>query len=78
MTRRSTGAEENMNQRLFEDLAVPGDAEHGKSPGSERSQGALRVLEPNRAQVQLRASDLESLAHDHHARLVWSDVERQN
>jgi transposase len=36
------------------------------------------VLEPNRKQVELRASDLESLlAEDHRARLVWGYVERQ-
>jgi transposase len=37
------------------------------------------VQEPNRAQVELRASDLESLlGEDHRARLVWGYVERQN
>ena len=46
---------------------------------SKRSQGAPRVLRPNRAQVELRACDLESLlAEDHRARLVWGYVERQD
>lgn len=38
-----------------------------------------RVLRPNRDQLQLRPSDLESLlAEDHPARLVWAYVERQD
>lgn len=37
------------------------------------------MLEPNRAQVELRASALESLlGEEHRARLVWGYVERQN
>ena len=44
----------------------------------KRGQGAPRVLEPNRKQIELRASDLESLlGEDHRARLVWGYVERQ-
>jgi transposase len=36
-------------------------------------------LEPNRTQIELRASDLESLlAEDHRARLVWGYVVRQD
>jgi transposase len=36
------------------------------------------LLQPNRNQIELRASDLESLlAEDHRARLVWGYVERQ-
>jgi transposase len=38
-----------------------------------------RVLVPNRGQMELRASDLESLlAEGHRARLVWAYVERQD
>lgn len=38
-----------------------------------------RLLQPNRLQVELRASDLESLLEqDHRARLVWGYVERQD
>ena len=40
---------------------------------------AARVLLPNRNQLELRASDLESLVPPgHRARLVWGYVERQN
>ncbi|MCW8193150.1 IS5/IS1182 family transposase, partial [Verminephrobacter eiseniae] len=38
-----------------------------------------RVQEPNRLQVELRASDLDSLLPaDHRARLVWRYVEQQD
>lgn len=38
-----------------------------------------RVLLPNRAQVELRASDLESLLPEgHRARIVWAYVERSD
>lgn len=38
-----------------------------------------RLLQPDRLQVELRASDLESLLEpDHRARLVWGYVERQD
>ncbi len=38
-----------------------------------------RLLQPNRLQVELRASDLEPLLEqDHRARLVWGYVERQD
>lgn len=40
---------------------------------------AVRVLLPNRRQMEFRASDLESLLpQGHHARIVWSYVERQD
>ena len=43
------------------------------------SQAAPRRLEPNRSQIELRASDLESLLpQDHRARLVWGYVVRQD
>lgn len=67
---------------LFEDLPVVDEraaaaAAHARAVG--KRQGAPRVLEPNRAQIELRASDLESLLpEDHRARLVWGYVERQD
>jgi len=43
------------------------------------SRNRARVLVPNRKQMELRASDLESLlAEGHRARLVWAYVERQD
>jgi transposase len=46
---------------------------------ARRSLGAPRLLEPNRRQIELRASDLESLLpEDHRARLVWGYVVRQD
>ena len=39
--------------------------------------GVARVLMPNRAQLELRASDLESLLPEgHRARIVWAYVEQ--
>ncbi len=67
---------------LFEDLAEPSQAQvrqaQAKASGKQ-SRGAPRLLEPNRLQVELRASDLQSLlSEDHRARLVWSYVVRQD
>ncbi|HYN57996.1 MAG TPA: IS1182 family transposase [Rubrivivax sp.] len=46
---------------------------------SKRGAGAPRLLQANRLQVELRASDLDSLlAEDHRARLVWGYVVRQD
>ena len=46
---------------------------------ARQTQGAPRVQQPNRAQVELRAQDLESLlGEDHRARLVWGYVECQD
>jgi transposase len=46
---------------------------------NKRNQGSPRLLQPNRTQVELRASDLESLlSPDHRARLVWGYVVRQD
>jgi transposase len=67
---------------LFEDLPAIDEraaaaAAHGRAVSKRR--GAPRVLEPNRTQIELRASDLESLLpEDHRARLVWGYVERQD
>ena len=67
---------------LFEELAAPSQAQlqqmHTQA-AAKRSQGAPRLLEPNRTQLELRASDLDSLLpEDHRARLVWGYVERQD
>ena len=48
-------------------------------PLPEKPKAAARVLLPNRGQIELRASDLESLLPEgHRARIVWGYVERQN
>jgi len=74
--------EKKASASLFEELAQPSQAQEEQARAqaqSRRRQGAPRVLEPNRAQVELRASDLESLlAEEHRARLVWGYVERQD
>jgi len=68
---------------LFEDLVQCSDAQQAQHAQAEiarkRSEGAVRLLQPNRSQVELRASDLESLLpEDHRARLVWGYVVRQD
>jgi transposase len=67
---------------LFEDLPEPSAAQVQQAQAmaaSQRGQGSPRLLQPNRSQVELRASDLESLlAQDHRARLVWGYVVRQD
>ena len=67
---------------LFEDLAPPSQAQVEQARAQEahrRAQGAPRLLEPKRLQVELRACDLESLLpEDHRARLVWGYVVRQD
>lgn len=67
---------------LFEDLPQPSEAQVQQAQAkiaSKRGQGAPRLLQPNRAQIELRASDLESLlAQDHRARLVWGYVVHQD
>lgn len=67
---------------MFEDLAVVDEREvkaAKQARAAARRQGAARLLQPNRLQVELRASDLESLlGEDHRARLVWGYVERQD
>jgi transposase len=65
-------------QALFEDLPE-GGPDSAKGDGGATLSAAPRLLEPNRRQVELRASDLESLlGEDHRARLVWGYVERQD
>ena len=67
---------------LFEDLSVVEGQQAAaavQARAASKRQGAPRVLEPNRTQIELRASDLESLLpEDHRARLVWGYVERQD
>ena len=66
---------------LFEDLepASAAQVEAARATVAGKiEQGAARLREPNRKQVELRASDLQSLlAQDHRARLVWGYVEQQ-
>jgi transposase len=67
---------------LFEDLPEV-DGQQAQAAAQARAaakrQGAPRLRQPNRRQVELRASDLESLlGEDHRARLVWGYVERQD
>lgn len=67
---------------LFLDLPEPSEAQIREAQAKaavQRKQGSPRLLEPNRLQVELRASDLESLLpEDRRARLVWGYVERQD
>ncbi|RTL02521.1 MAG: hypothetical protein EKK65_05210 [Lysobacterales bacterium] len=64
---------------LFEDLPAVDEAEVCAARRAERRQDALRLREPNRRQMELRTTDLESLlGEDHRARLVWGYVERQD
>ena len=53
------------------------DLEGATLPAKVPAPGVARVLMPNRTQVELRPSDLESLLPEgHRARLVWDYVER--
>jgi transposase len=52
-------------------------AKAGTAPVKPVAQGVARVLRPNRAQLELRPSDLESLLPEgHRARVVWAYVEQ--
>jgi len=52
-------------------------ARQGRRPVKAVAAGVARVLRPNRAQVEWRASDLESLLPEgHRARMVWAYVEQ--
>jgi transposase len=67
---------------LFEDLPEASAAQvkqaQAKAAG-KRGQGSPRLLQADRSQVELRASDLESLlCEDHRARLVWGYVVHQD
>lgn len=82
MTTAADLDEVNSSAGLFEGLPEPSEAQRQQAreqAASRRSRGAPRLLQPNRAQVELRASDLESLlGEEHRARLVWGYVERQD
>jgi transposase len=65
--------------------AIQGELLGDEHPRGERPRGdgpvagVARVLMPNRAQVELRACDLESLLPEgHRARLVWAWVEQMD
>ncbi len=82
MTRPTDRDSELVKTGLFEDLPEPSVAQVQQAQAkavSKRGQGAPRLLQPNRSQIELRASDLESLlAEDHRARLVWGYVMHQD
>ena len=67
---------------LFEDLPLPSPEQVQQAQAkaaAKRGHGTPRLLEPNRLQIEMRASDLESLlAPEHRARLVWGYVARQD
>jgi transposase len=64
----------NATPKLFDDLP---DAAMGER--IEPPKAPARVLMPNRLQLELRPSDLESLLPEgHRARIVWGYVERQD
>jgi len=82
MTTQIDAGEVSRDAALFDDLPEPSAAQVEQARAQDanrRSQCAPRVLRPNRLQIELRASDLESLLdEDHRARLVWGYVERQD
>jgi transposase len=67
---------------LFEDLPMASAAQVQQAQAREaakRRDEPPRLLEANRRQIEMRASDLESLlGPDHRARLVWGYVVRQD
>jgi transposase len=68
----------NETQALFPDQAQ-GPSVIGIAPRAQTQTPAARVLMPNRMQLELRPSNLESLlAQGHRARLVWDYVVRQD
>ena len=68
----------NETQALFPDQAQ-GPSVIGSAPRAQTQTPAARVLMPNRMQLELRPSNLESLlAQGHRARLVWDYVVRQD
>jgi transposase len=78
-TERETQTQE---ASLFEDLPLPSATQVEQAQAREAATqrpATPRLLEPNRLQIEMRASDLESLlAPDHRARLVWGYVVRQD
>jgi transposase len=66
---------QDCNGELFEDLP----ASPAQLPKGAPRAGKVRVVMPDRSQMELRATDLESLLPaGHHARLVWAWVEQQD
>src|SRR3990167_2363555 len=82
MTKPTDCNTETAETGLFEDLPKPSQAQVRQAQAkatAKRGQGAPRLLQPNRSQIELRASDLESLlAQAHRARLVWGYVMHQD
>lgn len=82
MTKQPDRSEVAEGASLFEDLPSPSQAQVEQAQAQladKRRQGAPRLLLANRLQVELRASDLESLlGQDHRARLVWGYVVSQD
>lgn len=71
--RRAEGVEPQQSN-LFTGLPEGGRIERARTVTTA---GNARVMRPNRAQLEMRASDLESLiAPDHEVRLVWAFIER--
>lgn len=63
---------------LFPDAPVPTAAKPA-APAVVSTRQTVRVQMPNRSQLEMRSSDLESLVgEDHRCRLVWAYVERLN
>jgi transposase len=62
------------SEQLFDELPEGAQAEPKERRATRET---ARVLVPNRGQMELRASDLDSLLPEgHRARLVWGYVER--
>jgi len=81
-TKPQTQAAQAAEASLFDVLPLPSAQQVQQAQANavaKSGHGAPRLLEPNRLQLEMRASDLESLlAADHRARLVWGYVVRQN
>jgi transposase len=82
MTTATDCRTESENAGLFEELPAPSVAQVQQAQARvalKRGQGTPRLRQPNRSQIELRASDLESLLpEDHRARLVWGYVAHQD
>jgi transposase len=69
-------------QGLFGELPLPSPSEVQQVEAkalAERRAGPVRIQQADRAQIELRALDLDSLVpQDHRARLVWGYVVRQD
>lgn len=60
-----------VGEELFEGLPA-----HAAPEGAQAPRGAPRMREPERAQIELRAVDIDSLiGQDHAVRVIWSYVE---